>query len=126
MLFIDAQKTINLTRGDVASIIVSATMQDGEPYTFAANDIVRFAVFEKNAPETVLISKDFNAVEGEQTVTVLLDKSETKIGELISKPTDYWYEVVLNPDTQPQTIIGYDAKGAKIFRLYPEGGETNA
>lgn len=43
---------------------------------------------------------------------------------MVNKPTDFWYEVELNPDTAPQTIIGYDKEtGAKIFRLYPEGGD---
>lgn len=36
---------------------------------------------------------------------------------------DYWYEVELNPETEAQTIIGYDEDGPKIFRLYPEGDD---
>ena len=27
-------------------------------------------------------------------------------------------------DTQPQTIIGYDEDGAKVFRLFPEGADA--
>jgi hypothetical protein len=46
-----------------------------------------------------------------------------KIGDVISKHKDYWYEVVLNDDTLPQTIIGYDEDGAKLFRLFPEGDD---
>ena len=46
------------------------------------------------------------------------------IGEVINKPTNYWYEIELNPNTQPQTIIGYDEDGEKLFVLYPEGSDT--
>ena len=46
-----------------------------------------------------------------------------KVVDVISKPKDYWYEVVLNDDSYPQTIIGYDADGPKLFRLYPEGAD---
>jgi hypothetical protein len=51
----------------------------------------------------------------------MLSKEDTKIGKKVNKPVDYWYEVELNPDTYPQTIVGYDEDGAKIFKLYPEG-----
>jgi hypothetical protein len=59
-----------------------------------------------------------------QQVTITLTGEDTKLGNPISKPEDYWYEVELNPLTAPQTIIGYDEKGPKVLRLYPEGGET--
>ena len=54
---------------------------------------------------------------------ISLNKEDTTIGDIINTPIDYWYEVQLNPETNPQTIIGYDENGAKIFRLYPEGVE---
>jgi hypothetical protein len=31
--------------------------------------------------------------------------------------------VEVNPEIQPTTIIGYDEDGAKIFKLFPEGGD---
>ena len=63
--------------------------------------------------------------EAEATaVTIFLGKEETTIGEITSKPKDYWYEVELNPETLPQTIIGYDEDGAKVFKLFPEGRES--
>ena len=61
-----------------------------------------------------------------ETVTVTLDNKDTKFGDIISKPVDYWYEVELNPETKPQTIVGYDEDGAKIFKLFPEGKEVEA
>jgi ribose 5-phosphate isomerase RpiB len=57
-------------------------------------------------------------------VEIYLDRDDTKIGEVISKPKDYWYSVTLNDDTVPQTIIGYDDDGAKVFKLFPEGADV--
>ena len=69
------------------------------------------------------MQKDFPITEDTKEAYIYLDEEDTKIGEVIAKPRDYWYEVELNPEIQPQTIIGYDEDGAKVFRLYPEGGD---
>lgn len=111
--------SISATRGDVVFFRVQAN--DGEAqHTFEAGDIVRVSVYGKKDPETVYLQKDFPVFEQAQTVEVYLSGEDTKFGELISKPTDYWYEIVVNPDTSPKTIIGYDDNGAKVFRLFPE------
>ena len=115
-------KTICLTRGDIANIVVSANLQDGQTYTFQPGDVIRLTVYKKRGCANVLIQKDITIREEAQTATICLEKEDTRFGDIISFPTDYWYEVELNPDTAPQTIIGYDVAGEKIFRLYPEGG----
>ena len=125
MFVILKDKTICLTRGDVANIVVAASMQDGSAYTFSPNDIVRFRVFKKKDCGSVVMMSEVEVTEATESVTISLSKEDTKIGELINKPVDYWYEVELNPDTEPQTIIGYDEEGEKIFRLYPEGSELS-
>jgi hypothetical protein len=114
--------SIYLTRGDAVSITLNA-QDNGESYTFRAGDLVRFKVFEKKACHCVVLQKDVRVENNVEAVTIALTAEDTKIGEEISKPTDYWYEVELNPEIQPQTIIGYDEDGAKVFRLYPEGGD---
>ncbi len=117
-------KTICVTRGDIADIVVAARLQNGEAYTFKSGDVVRFAVFKKKECSCVVIQKDA-VVEAEATsVTISLTADDTRLDEIISKPVDYWYEIVVNPDTAPQTIIGYDEAGEKIFRLFPEGGDV--
>ena len=116
-------KSIHITRGDVANIAVTANYPDGSPYTFLASDLIRFKVIKKKDCNCVIFSKDVSVSEETKSVTVHLTKNDTKIGDIINKPVDYWYEVELNPDTLPQTIIGYDKKGEKIFRLYPEGSD---
>lgn len=123
MFKINEDKSIYLTRGDIANISVSATTSDGELYQFKQGDIVRFKVFKRRDCGCVELQKDFNATMGTTLVTIFLTGEDTKIGEVISKPTNYWYEVELNPDTNPQTLIGYDEDGEKIFRLFPEGSE---
>lgn len=124
MFVILPDKTICLTRGDVASIIVSANLQDGKAYTFKPGDVLRFQIFKKRDCRSVVLQKDVNVTENTETVIVSLSSEDTKLGELYSRPVEYWYEVEVNPDTEPQTIIGYDEAGEKIFRLYPEGSEA--
>ena len=124
MFQVNADKSIYITRGDIACIEISAMMSSTESYVFKPGDIVRFKVFEKKKCENVVLEKRVEALEEVSTMDIILDKTDTKIGETISKPVNYWYEVELNPDTAPQTIVGYDEEGPKIFRLFPEGGET--
>lgn len=116
-------KTIHLTRGDIATIGIKAKNADGTEYTFKKDDVVRLNVFKRKDCSCVVIKKDAKAIEGTNEVELNLTSENTKIDELISKPIKYWYEVVLNPDTNPQTIIGYDIEGAKEFILYPEAKE---
>ena len=125
MFVINDDQSIYLTRGDIASIEVSANNANGSPYTFKAGEVVRIKVFEKKGCECVVLQKDAIVEEEAQAVTISLDKEDTKIGEVISKPKDYWYEIELNPDTAPQTIVGYDEEGAKLFKLFPEGRDVN-
>lgn len=115
--------TIHITRGDAAVFTVGASIGEGEskePYIFRDGDVVRLAVCSKKDYSNVVLQKDFNATVGEESVEIVLDSEDTKFGGSISKPTEYWYEVELNPETKPQTIIGHTQDGAKIFMLYPE------
>lgn len=133
MFEIDSEKTIHLTRGDVAVIEVGANtiVPDGNEainsakHSFQPTDVVRFSVIEKGKYDVVVLSKDIIVQSETTSVDISLDSSDTKIGEPINKPKDYHYEIELNPDTLPQTIIGYDKAGPKIFRLYPEGDDKS-
>ena len=86
-------------------------------------DLIRIKVFKKKNCAEVVLEKDFPVTAATQKVQVYLSEEDTKIGKVISKPTDYWYEVELNPLSDPQTIIGYDEDGAKVFKLFPEGAD---
>jgi hypothetical protein len=124
VFYISEDMTINITRGDSAAISIGASL-NGTTYEFKANDVVRFKVFAKKNCDDVVLKKDVRVISPTRTVEVSFDKEDTKIGDVISKPVEYWYEVELNPDTKPQTIIGYDDDGAKVFKLFPEGGVAN-
>ena len=122
MFEVNNDLSIHITRGDIGLLSVTADSGNAA-YVFAKGDIVRFKVYEKKGCDCVVLMKDFTVEEETEKVDILLTGDDTRIGELIHKPKDYWYEVELNPDTNPQTIIGYDDNGAKVFRLYPEGRE---
>lgn len=122
MLLINEDLSIFVTRGDAGAFAV-ATEVDGEPYIFQKGEVVRLKIFERKNCDNVVLQKDFEILEPTEIVKIILEENETRIGKTISKPVDYWYEVELNPFTRPQTIIGYDDEGSKIFRLFPEGRE---
>jgi len=122
MFVVNDDLSIYATRGDIVCLNVSALDDStGNPYEFQPGDIVRMKIFAKKDAENVVMSKDFPVVAKTDSVGVFLSEQDTKIGDVISKPTDYWYEIELNPYTNPQTIVGYDEDGAKIFKLFPEG-----
>ena len=119
MFVVNEDNSIYATRGDIVFFSVAAE-NNGVAYTFQPGDLVRISVYGKKDAETVVLQKDFPVVSATEKVDIVLTEQDTKFGEVISKPKDYWYEVVLNPFTDPQTIIGYDEDGAKVFKLYPE------
>ena len=123
MFRVNEDLSIYATRGDAGGFNVEA-VHAGEPYTFRSGDVIRFKVFGKKDCENVVLQKDVVVAEDTTQVEIFLYGGETKFDEVINKPTDYWYEVELNPDTKPQTIIGYDEDGAKIFKLFPEGKDV--
>lgn len=125
MFTINDDRSIYLTRGDIAVIEISAMTSETETYTFQVGDVVRFNVFEKKRCDIVVLQKDVTVDAETTSVTIILDMADTKLGELINKPKEYWYEVELNPDTMPQTIVGYDDDGPKILRLFPEGDDVS-
>jgi hypothetical protein len=115
--------SIYVTRGDMAYLKVTAKKEnDDTDYTFVNGDVVRFSVCEKKNCANVLLQKDFVVAKETTEVEIILKGDDTKLGGIISKPTDFWYEVALNPEDDPHTIIGYDTEGARVFRLYPEAG----
>lgn len=114
---------VNLTRGDVALIEVKAQNEDGSSYEFRKDEIIRINIFKNKDCSSVVLSKDIIVDKPSTSVTIPLTSKETTIEDVINKPKTYWYEIVLNPGENEQTIIGYDLDGAKEFILYPEAGD---
>ena len=126
-MFTIEDKTINVTRGDILYFSLSANDKDDEEaHIFQPGDIIRMSVYGKKDCSNVVMQKDFLVETPTENFIIFLEEKDTKIGEVINKPKDYWYEIVLNPEIKPQTIVGYDEEGAKVFRLYPEGEEIPA
>ena len=125
MFVLNDDNSIYVTRGDIVAFGVTAE-DNGEQYTFKPGDVVRIKVFAKKNATDVVLQKDFSVNENTEIAEIYLAKEDTKIGGVISKPVDYWYELELNPLTNPQTIVGYDDDGAKIFKLFPEGADIPA
>lgn len=117
----EEDNSIYLTRGDVASFYAAAKDQNGEDVTFQPGDVVRLNIHGKKDCSNVVLVKDFHVEAETKKVEIFLSGEETKIGDTISKPKDYWYDLCLNPDTAPQTFIGYGDDGPVLFQLYPEG-----
>ena len=116
--------SIEINRGDMLAMTIKANDSNGDPYIFKVDDIVRFKIMERNKCENVILQKDVKITEEMESVPVIIPSEEMKIGDIINKPVDYWYEVELNPDTSSAiTILGYKKKtGPRILSLTPEGG----
>lgn len=131
MYRVNDDMSIHATRGDVVFLRVAAEHvgipdKNGELYRFKPGDVVRMSVCAKKNCSNVVMQKDFLVEAETDHVDIILEKYDTKFGNIISKPTVFWYEVELNPDTIPKTIIGYDADGPKVFMLYPEARDITA
>lgn len=115
--------TIMLNRGDVLSLSLSLSLSDGTPYTFQNGDKVVFSVYSKGKmSDGAVLLKELIVDGGQQSIEITCTKEETKIGDLINKPVEYWYEIELNDEN---TVIGYDEDGPKKLMLYPEGSKIS-
>lgn len=119
MFVVNDDLTIECTRGDAGAFSVGATLA-GEPFTFRVGDILRLTVCAKKNYSAVMLQKDVEVTEETALVEFELDSEDTKFGDVISKPTEFWYTIELNPDGYCQTIIGHNQDGASVFMLYPE------
>lgn len=123
MFAVNSDGSIHATRGDIGSFEVGIKLSESIDYVFKSGDVVRFNVHERKHPERVVLDKRVLVESEVSTIVISLSREDTKIGDLINKPVVYWYEIELNPDTAPQTFIGYDTDGPKEFVLYPEGAD---
>lgn len=126
MAIIDDKFNIEINRGSMLTLnIKTKNRTDGTPYIFQKDDVIRFKIMEKNKCENVVLQKDVIVSEVGENVPLTITSDEMKIGSIISKPVEYWYEVELNPDAPSAvTILGYTkATGARILTLTPEGGD---
>lgn len=116
--------TIMVNRGNPLPLSLVLPISHTENYVFQVGDVVKFAVYNKNRmSEEALLLKEFEVEQETEKFEFNITAEEMKIGELINKPVEYWYEVELNGE---QTVLGYDTDGAKILKLYPEGSDITS
>ena len=108
-------KSIEINRGDAGTIKLKN--KDGN---FNIGDTIKFSILKKGDYKEVVLQKTYEIQEETNTCDLDLSSEDTRIGEIISKPVTYWYEIEYNGQ---QTLIGYDDSGAKKFILYPEAPE---
>lgn len=119
--------TLKVTRGQSGTITFGALTPEGEPYTFQVGDVLRLNVTKVNKENSVVMSVDTIIEEATTEATISITSFDSKIGTVINKPTDYWYDIELNPDSAiAQMLLGYDDEGPKIFKLYPESIKEEA
>ena len=127
MAKIDGNYNIETVRGNVLPLRFRAKLNtDGSVQLFKPDDVVRFKVMQKGKCDQVVLQKDETVKEECESISMVIDANEMKIGPIISTPVDYWYEVEVNPDTPyTVTILGYTSKksGPRILTLLPEGGD---
>ena len=119
--------TLKVTRGQSGTITFGALTPEGEPYTFLAGDVIRLNVTKAGKEDMVVMSVDSIVEENTEEVSISITSFDSKIGTVINKITDYWYDIELNPDSSiAQMLLGYDDDGPKIFKLYPESIKEEA
>lgn len=113
MTFDKNTKEITVNRGDRFTIKINNNLG-----TFKIGDKIKFSIVEKGDYNNVVLQKEFVVNEESTEFYLTLTSEDTRIGDVISRPVTYWYEVEYNGD---QTLIGYDKKEkAKKFILLPE------
>ena len=126
MFEIKEDMSVVVTRGDICFFTVSAVTSEGNPFSFVEGDKLRLKISTKKNCEDVVLVKDYTIESDCESTVLSLTGKDTKIGPVISKPVTYWYEICLNPETNPQTLVGYDEEeGPKIFMLLPEARDMN-
>jgi len=109
--------TLLVTRGDKGSVIVKLK----EGCIFKVGQEVSLVVVKRRGyTEKPVLEKSVIVQEESNIVQIPLSGEDTKIGEYINMPVEYWYNIVVDGD---QTIFGSDEDGEKIFRLFPEPKE---
>lgn len=111
---------IHINRGD--RLLIDFSINNGEnKYVFKTGDKIKFSIYRKKAMDKPpVLQKEFTPTVGSDSVDIDISGENMKIGEMVNKAIEYWYEIELNND---ETIIGYDDDGAKKLILYPEGAD---
>lgn len=118
MEVIDKKHTLIHNRGDKGVIKLKASATSTG--TFKKDDVIKFSIVTKDNYDDVIFQKEFTVQEDCTEFFLIFTNEEMRIGDIISKKVEYYYEIELNNDT---TLIGSYKDGHKKFVLYPEAGD---
>lgn len=111
--------TLLVTRGDKGRITIKKKISEGVFEPFYKDDVVSFTIKNNFGDNEPILRKKITIQENTDTAVFEFSKEDTTIGDLISSPVKYQYDIAINDDL---TILGYDDKtGPKYFKLFPEG-----
>lgn len=121
MIKIDSEKTIEISRGDSATIELTIPLSSTTKYEFEVDDIIKLRIYEKNGyNKEPVLEKDFKVDEATEKVNIVLNEADTLFAPISNKAQTYWYDISLN---ETQTIVGYtEEDGAKLFIVTPAKG----
>lgn len=119
MFSIDNNKNISITWGDCGTIQLTAR----DNVEFPAGSVLRLTVYGIQDPTEVTLQKDVTVAEASTTVAIDLLPEDTRFCDRSTVVQTYRYDITLNPDTAPQTLVGYEQqRGPKTFNVLPKGG----
>lgn len=122
-IIVDEEETIHINRGDKLLLEYSID-NDGTNYVFQEGDYITFGIYGSGKMNVLpFVFEKFIPTAGTDVVNIEIPGEKMKFGEYINKPKTYWYEIQLNNEV---TTTGYDSKGARELKLYPEGMVPNA
>lgn len=121
MKIIDNEIQFNRGDEDQLPFKIPINKEKTEFYQFKPGDLVTFGIYEKKGyDKPALVLKKIVIEKTTEVCYIPLLSEDTRFGELINKPVEYWYEVSLNK----QTVLGHTKKDARKFWLLPEGSDV--
>lgn len=112
MEIIDNKNTLIHNRGDKGTLRIFSKIG-----SFKVDDELKFSIVTKGNYNDVVFQKIFKIPEECSEFFMSFTNEEMRIGPVISKKVEYYYEIELNDDT---TLIGSKRTGDSRFILYPE------
>ncbi len=88
-------------------------------YDFKKYDVISFAIYSaRKLNEKPIVFEKFTIDKDCDSYTIEIDFETMKIGNMLNRKKDYWYEISLNDE---KTLVGFTDETPAYFTLLPEG-----